>query len=352
MPRDFHNQPYQHPVEPQRGGRQPTPTAPGLGDSFSMQPDPNMSQHQRHTSKQQTPYWMSTAGLDLGWMHLAIRRFNTKATAISLTNPAQRPMSDAPSHVPLCLALMLAPATVEMVADHGQVKGDWPILGTAPGGRCPIATGALSHGISPGGSIGMRWRLASLDGGHHQRRFSFHHSSDDLDTRATSIEQPEFDLDAQGVQVLEKTIEHLIHRHLGSEPTTGQGIAFATDPGIGGGVGETGRGAWFGFALADLMRRRFLTGAMRGPFNPITGDPASSSAQTLGDQTSQPDVEGLFELIQVRELGGEFAPHGLSSGSAAKVLAGLVNGHFGSSGEDPSMEEVSDLDLLATGHQR
>ena len=29
MPRDFHDQPQQHPVEPQRGCMQPTPTAPG-----------------------------------------------------------------------------------------------------------------------------------------------------------------------------------------------------------------------------------------------------------------------------------------------------------------------------------
>ena len=255
---------------------QPTPTAPGLGDYFSMQPDPNISQHQRHASKQQTQSWISTAGIDLGLMHLAIRRFNAKATAISLTNPAQRPMSDAPSRVQPCLALMLAPATLEMVADHGQVKGDLPILGTAQGVRCPIATGPLSHGISPCGSIGMRWRLASLDRGHNKRLFSFHQSSDDLDTIEASIEQQDVDLDAQGVQVLEKTIEHLIHRHLGSDPTKGQGIAFATDHGIGGGVGEKVRGALFGFASADLMLMLFLNGAMIGQFNQINGDPASS----------------------------------------------------------------------------
>jgi hypothetical protein len=42
----------------------------------------------------------------------------------------------------------------------------------------------------------------------------------------------------------------------------------------------------------------------------------------------------------------------LSSRGTAEFLTGFIDGNARGSGEDQDMKEVSDLDLLPTGHQR
>jgi hypothetical protein len=74
---------------------------------------------------------------------------------------------------------------------------------------------------------------------------------------------------------------------MGSDTAKGQGIAFATDHGIGGGIGEKMRRALLGFASADLVFVFVFDGAMLGQFDQIDRDSASPLAQTLGHQASQ-----------------------------------------------------------------
>ena len=120
------HQPQQQAGKAQRGRRQAaTPTA-WLRDHFGMYPHPHVAQHKHHPHDQQPQHRMATARLDLGWMHLAIRRFNAKATPIGLANPGEGPVLNSPGGIQSGLALMASPAALQVVAHDGQIKDGRP----------------------------------------------------------------------------------------------------------------------------------------------------------------------------------------------------------------------------------
>lgn len=283
----IHQQPQQQASKAQRLRAQLSRSALGLHHDFGMPPDPAIAQHQRHAHAQQTQGWFAAAGANARLMHLAIGRLDAKMTAIRGANPTQGTMLEAPGGLQQRLALMASPLAPRTVTDYGQVKCNLAFFRALQGIGGPSTLLLSCQCIGAGGAPRWGGFFPAFDRRPDEGQCPGDQVLQHPHAVKTPIKQQKLDANPQGDHTRKQDTEYMIHGLLGLHAAHGQGVTTASDHGRGGGVGEKVGRAPLGFAAADFVLIRVIHGTMVGQCDQINGHPASTLAQSLGNQLGQ-----------------------------------------------------------------